>query len=168
MKGAGVVALLLAVLLAGCSSVVVKSDFDPAASFSRYKTFDFFTRPNNRLGTTLHQKRIEAAVEQALAMQGFQKQTTGKPDILIAYHTNVRDKIDVDTFGYRYGRYGRRIGTYTTVREFQQGTLVLDFVDAQSNELVWRGWAKGEVNDSVSKEKIDDTIAKILSKYPPQ
>ncbi len=74
----------------------------------------------------------------------------------------------MDTYGYRYGRYGRRVGTYTTVQKYQQGTLVVDLVDAKEKELVWRGWAKGEVNDSVGKEKIDDTTAKILAEYPPQ
>ena len=107
-------------------------------------------------------------MEHELAAKGYQKQAAGQPDFLIAYHANVRDKIDVDTYGYRYGRYGRRIGTYTTVRQYQQGTLVIDLVDANSKELFWRGWAKGEVNDAVSKEKIDDTVAKILDKYPPE
>jgi len=169
MRGARVILLLLlAALLTSCSSVVVKSDYDPETNFTQYKTFDFMPHPNKPGANPFNQKRIEAAVEQALVAKGFQKQDSGRPDLLVAYHTNVRDKIDVDTYGYRYGRYGRRVGTYTTVREYQQGTLVIDFVDAQSKDLVWRGWAKGEVNDSVSKEKVDDTVAKILAKYPPQ
>jgi hypothetical protein len=160
-----ILSLLLAGGLTSCSSVVVKSDYDPDANFTQYKTFDFMPRPGTK---SLHQKRVEAALEERLIAKGYQKQTEGRPDFLIAYHTNVRDKIDVDTYGYRYGRYGRRVGTYTTVREYQQGTLVVDFVDAKTKELFWRGWAKGEVNDSIAKEKIDETVGKILEKYPPQ
>jgi hypothetical protein len=158
--------LLLCGGLIACSSVTVKSDFDASVNFAQYKTFDFMSR--SREANPLHNKRVEAAIEQELAAKGVQKQTAGKPDLLVAYHTNVRDKIDVNTYGYRYGRYGRRVGTYTTVEKYQQGTLVVDLVDATAKELVWRGWAKGEVNDSVSKEKIDDTVGKILDKYPPQ
>ncbi len=157
--------LLLATALIGCSSVAVKSDFDANANFSQYKTFDFMPHPG---GNPLNNKRIEAAIEQELVAKGMQKQTAGKPDLLVAYHTNVKDKIDVDTYGYRYGRYGRRVGTYTTVQKYQQGTVVVDLVDAKERELVWRGWAKGEASDSVAKEKIDDTVGKILEKYPPQ
>lgn len=157
--------LLLCGALISCSSVAVKSDFDANANFTQYKTFDFMPHPG---GNPLNNKRIEAAVEQQLVAKGMQKQTAGRPDVLVAYHTNVKDKIDVDTYGYRYGRYGRRVGTYTTVQKYQQGTIVVDLVDAKEKELVWRGWAKGEANDSVSKEKIDDTIVKILEKYPPQ
>lgn len=161
-----ILCLLLCGALTSCSSVAVKSDFDANANFTQYKTFDFMSR--SRDGNPLHNKRVEATIEQELIAKGMQKQTAGKPDLLVAYHTNVKDKIDVDTYGYRYGRYGRRVGTYTTVQKYQQGTLVVDLVDAKEKELVWRGWAKGEVNDSVSKEKVDDTVGKILDKYPPQ
>jgi len=160
-----ILSLLLAIWLMSCSSVTVKSDYDANANFAQYKTFDFMSRSRDN---PLNNKRIEAAIEQELIAKGLQKQTAGKPDLLVAYHTNVKDKIDVDTYGYRYGRYGRRVGTYTTVQKYQQGTLVVDLVDAREKELVWRGWAKGEVHDSISKEKIDDTVGKILEKYPPQ
>ena len=157
--------LLLCGGLISCSSVAVKSDFDANANFAQYKTFDFMP---HKSGNPLNNKRVEAAIEQELVAKGLQKQTAGRPDLLVAYHTNVKDKIDVDTYGYRYGRYGRRVGTYTTVQKYQQGTLVVDLVDAKEKELVWRGWAKGEVNDSIAKEKIDDTVGKILDKYPPE
>ena len=106
--------LLFCGALISCSSVTVKSDFDANASFATYKTFDFMPHPS---GNPLNNKRIEAAVEQQLVAKGMQKQTAGRPDLLVAYHTNVKDKIDVDTYGYRYGRYGRRVGTYTTVHK---------------------------------------------------
>lgn len=168
MKKPSACLLLLASLaFVHCSSMTVKSDFDAQADFAKYQTFDWMprTKPSPN---PLHEKRIATAVEQQLAAKGLQRQTAGAPDFLVVAHANVKDKIDVDTYGYRYGRYGRRVGTYTTVREYQQGTLVIDFIDAKTKELFWRGWAKGEVNDSVSKEKIDDTIAKILTKYRPQ
>lgn len=160
--------LLLCGALISCSSVAVKSDFDATTNFAQYKTFDFMPHRSTPGGNPFNDKRVEAAIEQELTAKGLQKQTTGKPDLFVAYHTNVKDKIDVDTYGYRYGRYGRRVGTYTTVQKYQQGTVVVDLVDAKEKELVWRGWAKGEASDSVAKEKIDDTIAEILAKYPPK
>ena len=163
-------ALLLSVSLAlvSCSGITVKSDFDAQADFSRYKTFTWMPRAKPSVNP-LNEKRIVAAVEQQLSSKGLQLQSTGAPDFLVVVHTNVKDKIDVDTYGYRYGRYGRRVGTYTTVREYQQGTMVVDFIDAASKELFWRGWAQGEVsNPDKAKERIDQTIAKILAQYPPR
>ena len=154
--------------LTSCSSVTVKSDYDREANFALYKTFDFLPH-RSRLGfASLNQKRIEAAVEQELIAKGYERQSASEPDFLIAYHTNVRDKVDVDTYGYHYGLYGRRYRTYTTMREYQQSTLVMDFIDAQTKDLIWRGWAKDEVSDPEgAEEKIDDTVVKILSNYPP-
>ncbi|MDL1878934.1 DUF4136 domain-containing protein, partial [Cytophagia bacterium CHB2] len=151
----------------GNGGVILKTT-DGGANFAQYKTFDFMSKRAKPTANPLAEKRVETAVEQQLIAKGYEKQTSGRPDFFVVCHANVRDKIDVDTYGYRYGRYGRRIGTYTTVREYQHGTLVVDFVDANTKELFWRGWAKGEVNDAIAKEKIDDTIAKILAKYPPQ
>ncbi len=150
-----------------CSSMTIKSDFDPQADFAQYKTYAWM--PRVKPGpVSLNEKRIAAAVEQKLAAKGMQS-ASGAPDFLVVVHTNVKGKIDVDTYGYRYGRYGRRFGTYTTVREYQQGTMVIDFIDAKTRELFWRGWAKGEVNDAESAtKKIDGTVAKILAQYPPK
>ncbi|MGH7491668.1 MAG: DUF4136 domain-containing protein [bacterium] len=155
--------------LMSCSSVTVKSDYDREANFALYKTFDFLPH-RSRLGfTSFNQKRIEAAVEQELIAKGFERQPANQPDFLVAYHTNVKDKIDVDTYGYHYGLYGRRYRTYTTMREYQQSTLVMDFIDTQTKDLIWRGWAKDEArNPDKAKEKIGDTVAKILQKYPPE
>ena len=42
MKGVRVaLSLLVAATLTNCSSVAVKTDFDPTANFMQYKTFDF-------------------------------------------------------------------------------------------------------------------------------
>jgi hypothetical protein len=153
----------------GCSSVTVNSDFDPEANFLQYKTFDWMPYHAKPSANPLMDKRIQSTVERELSDKGYQQRAVGKPDFLIAYHAGAKDKIDVDTYGYRYGRYGRRWGTYTTVREYKQARLVIDFIDAQSKELFWRGWAAGEFdNPEQAKEKAEEMIAKILAKYPPQ
>ena len=155
--------------LMSCSSVTVRSDYDREANFARYKTFDFLPY-RSRLGfTPFSQQRIEAAVEQELIAKGYERQLARRPDFLVAYHTNVRDKIDVDTYGYHYGLYGRRYRTYTTMREYQQSTLVMDFIDTQTKDLIWRGWASGEAGaPDKAHERIDVTVARILENYPPE
>jgi len=52
-----------------------------------------------------------------------------------------------------------------------EGTLVLKFVDRQSNKIIWAGTVtqKLEVeNKKKSLELIDRAIAKLLKLYPPQ
>lgn len=168
MARSAFLALALGVGLMSCSSVTVKSDYDREANFALYKTFDFLPH-RSRLGVdSFNEKRIEAAVEQELIAKGYERRPGSQPDFLVAYHTRVKDKVDVDTYGYHYGLYGRRYGTYTTMREYQQSTLVMDFIDAETKDLIWRGWAKDEAGGSdEAGEKIDNAVLKILAKYPP-
>jgi Domain of unknown function (DUF4136) len=85
--------------------------------------------------------------------------------------------MDVRAWGYSYGpRTMIRGGFYTgreeiDVYEYEEGTFILDFVDAQSKELIWRGVAKGEVRNYASPVKRDKRInvvvQKVLSDFPP-
>ena len=81
--------------------------------------------------------------------------TTVNPDFLIALHGGKQTKLDITDWGYSYGRHGRfRGGPIISgdVYEYEEGTLILDFVDAQSKELIWRGKAQGEI-DSIQQQK---------------
>ena len=52
-----------------------------------------------------------------------------------------------------------------------EGTLVLNFVDRQSNKIIWAGTVKQKLeveNKKKSLELIDRAIAKLLKQYPPQ
>jgi len=163
-------------LLAGCAAYTVRTDYDRDIDFSVYKTYDFVPEMrNNRARRTtmrppakdgLIQKRIEGAVDNGMTSKGFTKVENRTSDILIAFHTGVNDKVDVDRFGYHYGRRWQSRGV--SVHHYKQGTLILDFIDRQTKELIWRGWATSVVDESSrSQEKIDDAVAKILAEFPP-
>ena len=88
--------------------------------------------------------------------------------MLVYYHTNVTQQLlasDID----------RPIGDdrHDDSRAFvyEGGTLVVDFVDARTNSLIWRGWAKGSVegvidNQEWMEQKIDEAITRILERLP--
>lgn len=50
------------------------------------------------------------------------------------------------------------------------GTLVIDILDRQSHELMWRGSAEGVLFDQEpggSQAELDDIVAKVLVEFPP-
>jgi hypothetical protein len=51
------------------------------------------------------------------------------------------------------------------------GTLVIDVVDVQADELIWRGWAEGAFYDMPRPEQLDEYIAQVVGKmmkdFPP-
>jgi hypothetical protein len=55
--------------------------------------------------------------------------------------------------------------------QYEAGTLVLDIVDAQTNRLIWRGWAQNSVADmledrAVMAKTIDQAVTRMLLRLP--
>ncbi len=161
----------LMVVAFGCSTVSVQYDYDTKADFTSLKTFSFMPVPAQANISTLNVKRIQDAVRTQLETKGC-KVTTDNPDFLIAMHlTKELKKLVIVDRGYSYGS-GRYWGTgFSREFEYEEGTFVLDFVDTQSKELIWRGVAQGEIRDDLSPEKrimrINEVAQKILSNFPP-
>lgn len=177
---------LTLVLLMGCSSLQVSTDYDPAADFSQYKTFGWPTGdrpPEDALAKNpLIAKRVEYSIGEALKAKGFTMLEDGVPDIVIITHGGVQEKMQVTNYstgyyggygGYRgYGYYDPWYGgTRTDVSYYDEATLLVDFVDTSTKELVWRGVGTKIMGDTSNPEKVqanvDKAIDKILASYPP-
>ena len=169
-----VLAGILALTLAGCSTLTVRSDWDEQADFSAFRSYKVV--PIQSPISQLVEKRIMDAVRIHLNERGFVEDETS-PNVLVAIHINVEDKVDVQTYnyGYPYRGYGYGMypywhgGTDVSVSQYQQGTLIIDFVDASDNELFWRGWGSKIIEDSSgAAHKIQEVVDKILKQYPPK
>ncbi len=163
-------------LFPACSSVDVTTDYDREANFAAYQSFDWMERHNPRdggpagnlgLNDPLAQKRIRNAVERELLAKGI-KQVESSPDLLVMVHAATQNKVDIDRYGYRYGRFGRRVGVVTTVDRYKEGTILVDLVDAKSKELVWRGTAQDALRKGDSRaDYIDECLKQLFKEYPP-
>jgi hypothetical protein len=167
------------VISLGCSTISVSYDYDTKTDFTSLKTFDFMHIPVQSNINRLNVKRIRDAVRNQLESKGY-TQTPDNPDFQIAMHLSKQEKTqlrEVTDWGYT-NTFGRRInwGDNTSTRriyvnEYEEGTLILDFVDAQSKELSWRGVAKAEIRNYKNPEKrekrINAAVQKILNKFPP-
>jgi len=58
------------------------------------------------------------------------------------------------------------------VYEYEQGTLILDFVATDSKKLIWRATAKGVVSPASTPEKqterVNNGVNEILVEFPPE
>jgi hypothetical protein len=169
------VALLLAV---ACATFHVESDWDPEADFSTLRTWDWLDQAEQEPGhpllrSPLLHERIRRAVEDELVRRGHPKATGGRPDFRVGYHLSLEQKLDVYTIDrtYGYGRFGAWTYPETHVNEYQEGTLILDVVDARRGKLAWRGWASRPVYEQPSPEESErnarEAVAAILEKFPP-
>ena len=168
--------LMVLGLMIGCATVYdVKYDYDKQTDFAALKTYDWMEVPAEAGIDTLTIERIKKAVDAELMDKGL-KRTSDDPDFLIAEHTGSEEKVQVNDWGYGYGHHGRYWGGYwgprnVTTYAYEEGWLILDFVDAESKNLIWRGTAKAEIQNMDTPEKseklINTAVEKILKKYPP-
>ena len=176
---------LFACLMTGCSSISIISDYDTSADFSKFNTYNFKRAeapPDNYpvVMNELNQKRVEKYVDEQMSLRNYSK--SDNPDLWITYYVRVEDKTRVEstTYGDPYHRsyygpqyYGYYYGynhTWTEVEEvnYKVGTLIVDLVDAKSNELVWYGAASKtlEENKPNPDKTIEEAIARMFYKYP--
>ncbi len=177
--------LFLMATLASCAMYDISTDYDPSADFADLKTWNWEPQGTQKTGdaridsNSLLAERVRSAVETQLAAQGYLRQTSGAPDFLVGWHASIKDKMDVQTINSYYG-YGPGWGwnyyggpgfsdTYTYY--YEEGTLILDIVNAKNHQLIWRGSAKGTVDEKATPEKrqknIDEAVKDILAKFPP-
>ena len=126
-------------------------------------------------------KFIRQAIEEELTRKGLRK-VSEKPDVLVAYDISVsvpaeqdRPELYAEGFGYSYAymagyryKYGNGgLAAYRPVDLFKQGTLIVDFINPEKNELVWRGWTEGVVtNFNANAKKFAADVQEVLAKYP--
>jgi len=169
-----------AILMACGSSIEVHHDWDQRADFNSYRTFAWLDQPvdkasgDARVATQsndLLDQRVKRAVNSELVSKGLVV-NSDSPDLVVVYHTGLQDKVNVTDWGYTYGgRYWGYGGRDIDVYSYQQGTLIVDLIDFNRKELVWRGSAQKALDTNPSPEQIDKTIQeavkRIFSRYPP-
>jgi len=159
-----------ALVMAGCGTIKVYSDFDPTVDFTRYATFDFIGRPKGL--DTFMQQRARSAVLNRLRARGLTR-ADERPDLLVAIAARTRVYKQINTvnwgWGYVWGWYGGMGGATSYVSDVPVGSLVIDLVDARSNQLVWRGLARVDLSADPQKNAriLEDAIAMIFDRYPP-
>lgn len=158
----------------GCASVTVQYDYDREANFSNMKTFDWLPVLARADMNRINVKRIKNAVNAQLETKGF-RATSDKPDLLLAMSMGKQLEVSVTDHGYSHRPYrrGRWYGGSggVSVNTSEKGTLVIDFVDTKTNELIWQGVAKGTLKPDQSLEKqekrINEAVTKLFENFPP-
>ena len=157
----------------------VKTDFDRAADFGRYKTF-CWQKVETR--NPLWIERIKSAVGGALAAKGWSQVESGSAcDVAVVAMEIKRNHDTVNTFydnvGGGWGGWGwRGFGgdsfgeATTTTNTYQTGTLIVDLFDMRRKNLIWRGSATDTLSDKSDKniKKLQSSVQKLFEHFPAQ
>lgn len=168
-------AAALALLLAGCATTPrVATHADPEVDFANYHTFALVSTyrapPKDPDMTPQMIRAIRDTTAQGLEKKGLTRTDEDKADMVVLVHTSTEQKLDVTDWGFGY--YGRRrhwsywMGGPYDVREYDEGTIIVDVFDGKTRDLIWRGSAVGEVSGEPDVEGLRETVALIVDRFP--
>ncbi len=168
-----------ALIVSGCAPMRVSSHTDRGIVWSKYTTFDWgpadaLPAGDPRLDEDpFFQDHVAGAIEKAMATRGFVRSAASeRPDMLIHYHANVMERLDVDQIDRGYG-YCSTADCQPRVSRYEAGTLVVDIVDRASNVLMWRGWAQSSLDGVLGnrdrlRQRIDESVRRMFDTLPPR
>lgn len=174
--------MIMSILVLSVSCATrVKTKYDKATNFRNYKTYALLPKPEKKFEYLTNPDRVKLKIDEKVtsALKGELRgmgleENSDAPDFLVAYHTGVYDKVNIQDWGYAYARSANYWGGRDDIelRYYKEGTLVIDFVDAKTKELIWRGAVKrifepGKIDAGKVKGRINHAVEKVLSKFPP-
>ena len=161
--------LFLLLCAAGCSgtTVDVLTNAEPGYDFSGRKTYKWLEVKPSQIFPIQTQDpadldaRIKAAVERELSDKDFRR--ADDADYVLRYGIHAGER----TLSNPYPSTTDWDPTQDPTK-YGQAALILDFLDATSNERVWRGAALTDVLSGEGRKKVDAVVSRILERFPPQ
>jgi hypothetical protein len=172
--------LTTAIVLSGCvSPTTVDYDRASAAKFGDYKCFVIDSRETRSnyqdvVLSPIVDRRIEQAIGRTLRAKGLTQDCT-QPDFRVTFNTVTQTKTEINDLGrgptpfrrapyFGYSGYSR-----IDINQYEQGTFIIDIIDNQSKELVWRGaYSKRLGWSAPTDEEVQEIVEDILTEFPPR
>lgn len=164
-----------ALITAGCASMRVGTYVSHHTDFSRYQTYAWSLRDNLPVGdarlenNAIFTDYLQGAVERGLRQhQLLLVPASAHPDLLVHFHGSVRQVLDAAAAsrGHENG-----VSEEIEIVNYDEGTLILDVIDARTNQLVWRGWAVDSLTGILDSQdrmqrKVTEAVGKMLADFP--
>jgi Domain of unknown function (DUF4136) len=158
-----VTALIL--LGTGAAAQEISADYSKA-DFAHFKTYAWAS--GHSADEPLNQS-IVSSIDGQLSAKGLTRVSPGEnPDVRVSY--DVVFDHDIRGSGFRDGL--RNLRWRGGSKDVLMGMLVVNLVDSDAGEMVWRGMASGDVDANASPKKHDkkirEVVQKIFRSYPPE
>ncbi|MFN8357080.1 MAG: DUF4136 domain-containing protein [Spirosomataceae bacterium] len=168
-------ALAIVLGMSACAPTVsVRSDYDRSAKFGQFQTYTIEADPvrNNDpvMGSALNRKRIIESIDLKMKGMGYVRQDNN-PDLMIMFGTDSRDRqqIQSNNYGPMFGwGYWGGMNNNVSSRTYEENRIIVSVYNAQTKEMVWQGWASGQLNDGRKDRDlvIRSTAMKIMDQFP--
>ncbi len=180
------------ILIFSCGPRVTTTN--PAGTnLSNYDTFAYLPNTNAEVeGMSYNDENINQGIVEAvrtnLRQEGFELERNN-PDLLVLLSTATDREIATSTdpvyatypytagitsvspyygsnYYYGYGGYNNVIGYDTDTYAYKEGTLVINLIDRQTKNTVWKGVATDAIYDQTSPDAIQKMVNDIFQEFP--
>jgi hypothetical protein len=174
-------ATALLLLLSACSStpsLEARTDYNREFNFSGVKSIAIQPVQRANLAAVrisdMQVTRMNASFRNALQARGLSVvDDNAQADLLMVWHLVTEERTDVRTYNtqsfYNCWRCGPSVSD-VSVRQFTQGTLIVDMVDPVSNRSVWRSIVQTRLRDTNAEqaEALRNEAARAsFARFPP-
>ena len=174
----------LVLICFGCAPIEIKVDYNKEVNFDKYKSYDWIANEQLDIVDINFKKEVldelvTNTANKALRKSGFSF-VKESPDYLISYFLVVDTKTDVFVVENYYSNIPYAVpSTTSSTRDYQrlrentyeQGILIIDILDSQTKERIWRGYAQSRIGIHEEPEKqekrVVKAVKKILNNFPP-
>jgi len=145
----------------------VRFDYDRAADFSAYRTYQWVDPQTGRAPNQLMDQNIKRAVDEQLVLKGLRR-VDRAGDLQIAYQVALEREKQFNGFtsGPRWNGMAR-----VTTSNIDIGTIVVNLADPARNQLIWRGEAQKTLDVKKDPDKnykdLEKAMGKLFKNYPP-
>ena len=174
--------LITSFLLPGCvTPVIVDFDREAALKFEGYTCFVIDTpeeipeNPEDVFSGPIVNRRFARELDASLKARGYTGDCS-TPDFRVRFNTSKKTVTDIDfnwpnnSNCFYYHGFHPNVGYFPPpyINRYEEGTFLIDIIDEQSGELVWRGtYVKRLGRQALKDREVRSIIDSILDRFPP-
>ena len=174
--------VLIGALVTGCASPLTANvDHDPAFDFSKVRRIAIQPIDRTVVSTVvisdMQVDRVNQTFADELSRKGIEVvQDNAAADMLMTWHLVTQERMDVRTYNTMSARYtrcwhcGPTNSTNVRVRQYTQGTAIVDLIDPQRQLSVWRSIVEQRLRDLDDEQAAENraVLAQALfAEFPP-
>jgi hypothetical protein len=155
------------------------SDFTKSYPLQTLKTFQF--KEQHRISrdplanNSIWANDVRNEIRGNLERRGLAEVTDSRaPDFYVAYYVGLKERYDLNSVPYglpvfhrglRTGWWGWPRGYDVWAVPYTESTLIVDLIDAHTNQLVWRGYDSDTLNTSKPQQTLDKAVDSVMSRF---
>ena len=179
-----ILSTLFMLMLSACGSVNVQTEIGDSADLAKLGSYDWLEKGDVTLdGVEVTNPDVDtwvkASVEKQLQSKGYKKATNNQPDFLVSWIGAIEKKVKANSVEHLYSSYGygpvaasmpMEAQKGETVREYEEGTILLDVLDPVNHTILWRGRGTARLLQGMEKDDaalyVNRVVKNILKTFP--